>query len=481
MAKKYRFLVAVGLFITAVLAACQTAEPEVIEVTRVVTKVETVEVQVEGETVEVTRVVERTVVETVLVEVETDEAEETNSEPPFSRGSEGDAVPLPTPVSGPKVGSDTTQVGFNNTGDGGRAGIAMDTAVDITLAQTSQLTAGEVDDNQNLGAYLAYLQTYTRTNVLPIDVSQQILFRVLDEQERPIRGAQVSISADDSFVTTLRTQPDGTATFFPRLYAAADPTSAYTIDVQIGVAAQTITVPANSPQREWIVSFSNIPKPAPQPQVDVLFLIDSTGSMADEINQLKDNIISIGLQVRALPAQPDIRFSWAAYKDAADDFRLFPFTASIEGFANTLGTIEALGGGDYPEALSPALVQAIEENEWRGQETIQLIFLIADAPPHLEGPVTYLDGIRAANERGIKIYPIASSGLDRQGEYIFRQLAQMTHGRFIFLTETNPVQTEPAPETSLAAAELEYTVSALDALIVQIIAGELSAFSPSPP
>lgn len=76
MSKKWFSFVAILLALGFVLAACQTAEPEVIEVTRVVTEVETVTVEVEGETVEVTRVVENTVVETVTVTVEAEGGEE---------------------------------------------------------------------------------------------------------------------------------------------------------------------------------------------------------------------------------------------------------------------------------------------------------------------------------------------------------------------------------------------------------------------
>ena len=63
------------------------------------------------------------------------------------------------------------------------------------------------------------------------------------------------------------------------------------------------------------------------------------------------------------------------------------------------------------------------------------MFLIADAPPHLdyEDDYDYAVEMQGAAGRGIKIFPIASSGLDVQGEYIFRQIALHTMGRFIFI------------------------------------------------
>lgn len=69
MSKKWFMFAAVVVALTFVLAACQQAEPQVVEVTRVVTETVVETVEVEGEQVEVTRVVTETVVETVEVEV----------------------------------------------------------------------------------------------------------------------------------------------------------------------------------------------------------------------------------------------------------------------------------------------------------------------------------------------------------------------------------------------------------------------------
>jgi hypothetical protein len=73
---------------------------------------------------------------------------------------------------------------------------------------------------------------------------------------------------------------------------------------------------------------------------------------------------------------------------------------------------------------------------WDDGEAIRLLFHIADAPPHLDygRPYTYSDEIFRAVARGIKIYPIAASGLNKTGEYIYRQWAQLTMARFLFIT-----------------------------------------------
>ncbi|NOR89733.1 MAG: hypothetical protein GQ524_05720, partial [Anaerolineales bacterium] len=109
--------------------------------------------------------------------------------------------------------------------------------------------------------------------------------------------------------------------------------------------------------------------------------------------------------------------------------------------------------------------------EWRVEETVSLIFLIADAPPHLDysQDYDYAQEIFNATEDGIKIFPLASSGLDDQGEYIFRQLAQITAGKFLFLTYG--AGGGPGDDTTHHVDD--YSVLSLDDLVVKVVEEEL--------
>jgi len=244
---------------------------------------------------------------------------------------------------------------------------------------------------------------------------------------------------------------------------------------------QTVSIPlyVGGEGQGWRLSLNQEREMDTAVPLDILFLIDSTGSMDDEIRQLKDNMIAIALQIDALPARPDVRFGFVAYRDRGDDFLVntFPFTAELEPFVGALAAIEARGGGDYPEDLHAGLASALYEANWRQGPGISLIFLIADAPPHLDYPdqENYAFHLRQATAQGIKIYPIASSGLNAQGEYIFRQLAQVTNGRFIFLTDI-PADAGDLAEPTFAVTN--YNVADLDDLIVQIVAAELAALNP---
>jgi hypothetical protein len=165
--------------------------------------------------------------------------------------------------------------------------------------------------------------------------------------------------------------------------------------------------------------------------LDVLFLIDATGSMEDEINQLKANVLQISAQVDALPARPDVRFAMVTYRDRGDAYvtRVHEFTPDVRLFQAELEKVRARGGGDYPESLNEALHRAI--------------------------------------------------GLDDQGEYIYRQLAQFTLGRFVFLTyeEAGQPSSGPGTETDHHVAPQDYTVDALDSLVVRLVTEELAALS----
>ena len=119
--RPYRWLFSTLLLLT-LLAACSLT-PEVVEVTRVVTETEIIEVPEEAVEVEVTRVVTETVTETVVEEVEAEE----EPAPPSATGSEDDSGPLPpAPDDGPKV---TSRGGTTSGADGAETEIVQETAV----------------------------------------------------------------------------------------------------------------------------------------------------------------------------------------------------------------------------------------------------------------------------------------------------------------------------------------------------------------
>lgn len=114
--------------------------------------------------------------------------------------------------------------------------------------------------------------------------------------------------------------------------------------------------------------------------LDVVFVIDATGSMGWVIEEVKDRIEDISQIVRSLV--PIARFGFVAYRDRDDpEFitRQQTLTYSTAKLYRFLARLKAKGGGDWFEAIDAGLKVAIEEAGWR-LGARKLIILIGDAP-----------------------------------------------------------------------------------------------------
>jgi hypothetical protein len=341
------------------------------------------------------------------------------------------------------------------------------------LQQQPNLRAGSVDDNAKWDDYLLYRLRFADfgIHVHEVDVTERHLIRVQNERGQPILGAQIRIQDDaGQDLAVLTSHADGCAYFFPLALGDGNAES-FEVHVSKGEAAVTKWIQRQEREHTLILAASSTSRPI---KLDLHFLIDATGSMSDEIQQLKANMIQISQQIDDLPSQPDVRFGMTVYRDREDLFvsRTFDFTPDVHSFVDELDQVVADGGGDYPESLNEGLHNAIHLPEWRVQDTVSLTFLVADAPPHLDykNDFDYAEEVFEATERGIKIFPIASSGLDDQGEYIFRQLAQFSGGKFLFLT----YGADGAPGDETTHHVDDYSVLSLDELVVQMVVEELA-------
>ncbi len=174
------------------------------------------------------------------------------------------------------------------------------------------------------------------------------------------------------------------------------------------------------------------------PRLDVAFLLDATGSMADEIDAVKTRIQDMISQIALGDPAPQVRFGIVAYRDRGDQFvtQAYDLTADIDQVIANLEQIRADGGGDYPESVNEALHAVLNDLHWdAAPEVGRLVFLIADAPPHLDyaDDYDYREECRQAAARGIAVHTIGASGLDQAGEDIFRAVARSTGGQFQWL------------------------------------------------
>ena len=356
-----------------------------------------------------------------------------------------------------------------------------------TATATVTVTAGVVDDNASFGEYLAF-RNRTQVAHRPVDVSERYLLQVRDRSGRSVSDAEVRIQAPDGSAMWARTDAGGQVWVSPNAFDTSH-ASTYQVNVRKpgrwGTAYAPYTYGTAFLQRGQKsaidITLDAAPTQAAQAtqraQLDLVFLIDATGSMGDEIDKLKASMHTIAAEVARLPARPDVCFGLVAYRDHGDEFliRSHDFTNDLSSFQTALNRLQANGGGDYPEALNEALHDSVHSLSWRGDGTTRMVFLLADAPPHLDyaGP-QYDASMTAALGKGIKIFSVGASGLDRQGEYIQRQLAQYTGGKFVFLTYDQAHNPASGPGRETVHDVQNYSVDTLDRLIVRLVREDLA-------
>jgi hypothetical protein len=98
-----------------------------------------------------------------------------------------------------------------------------------------------------------------------------------------------------------------------------------------------------------------------------------------------------------------------------------------------------------------------------------LVFWVADAPPHAENAGKLSDAVRQLRDEKVHVYPVASSGIDEVTEYTMRAAAQLTSGRYLFLTDDSGVGDDHKTPTLPC-----YAVTKLDASMMRVVASELS-------
>ena len=330
------------------------------------------------------------------------------------------------------------------------------------------VTAGVVDDNADFGEYLAFRQRRAGLQVRERDISERYLLEVTDATGRPVHDAEVAVQRPGVAqpVMWARTDTAGKVWLHPRAFLAGGMDSLSEGSRTLGVAvrkngvqghALLVAGQANAVQVRLGASAA-----AQRPRLDLVFMIDATGSMGDEIAKLKSSMRAMSQQISQLPGQPDICYGLVAYRDRGDAFitRTHDFTDDLGAFQNMLARVQAGGGGDTPEALNEALHEVVHKLAWRA-DAARMVVMVADAPPHLDyggcmappeadgfGPPggrrpalgrpgacpQYDRDMQAALAKGIKLFAVGASGLDPVGEYVFRQMAQYTAGRFVFLT-----------------------------------------------
>lgn len=331
--------------------------------------------------------------------------------------------------------------------------------------QSGSLTAADYDDNLNPDLYAAYasraLQEVRRADLPFVDTRTRVAVKVVDAAGHPVPHAAIDVARKGGTLK-LMSASDGTASFYPafdnvsqgaRIRVVSD-AGATSRSVQFGKRHnQTVTL--------------TLPGQAhPVSAMDLVLVLDATGSMGDEMDYLKAELDTIVTRLKHEAGNLDLRIGLVVYRDEGDIYvtRSFPLTEDIRSVRGSLARQEANGGGDTPEAVDRAMIAA-EQMQWR-PNAAKAMLLIADAPPHADALASTLDATQRLRSRGVQIVPVAASGVEDSAQYVMRTMAVLTRGRYIFLTDDSGIGDAHAePDVTC------YVVTRLDQLIARVLAG----------
>jgi Mg-chelatase subunit ChlD len=175
-------------------------------------------------------------------------------------------------------------------------------------------------------------------------------------------------------------------------------------------------------------------------RVEVAFVLDTTGSMADLIDGAKKKIWSIASTVVDTNPDAEIAMALVAYRDRGDDYvvQTTPLSEDIQGLYGKLVKLEADGGGDTPESVNEALDNAIRDLKWSaGDHVKRIVFLVGDAPPHMdyEQERQYPRILKDAKERQIIVNTVQAGDM-QETTPVWKEIAQYGGGRYMAIPQS---------------------------------------------
>lgn len=202
---------------------------------------------------------------------------------------------------------------------------------------------------------------------------------------------------------------------------------------------------------------------AQRPVVDVVFVLDTTGSMSGLIQTAKEKIWSIASTMASAQPTPDIRIGLVGYRDRGDQYvtRVVDLNDDLDSVYAALMDFHAGGGGDTPESVNKALYDAVYKMSWTGSEqAYQVVFLIGDAPPHMDYNEERFPAIvAAANKKGIVINTIQAGNIPTTVEP-WTTIASLGHGSFFQVDQAGGAVAFESPfdaEIAALSAKLDST------------------------
>lgn len=319
-----------------------------------------------------------------------------------------------------------------------------------------QLTAGEWSDLINWETWVELLEedfeTYSKTWSLAPRYRYTV--EVRNDKGLPLAGCRASL-LDDRGQRLWATLADNNG--IAELWAPDKATAG-----AIALEYQGVESRIEQPQPYTkAINRARLPTPCREGgAADIYFVVDATSSMADEIRYLKAELEDAILRAERNLPDVELRTGALFYRDQGDAYltRRHALQPELDSTLAFLRQQEAGGGGDYEEALDVALAEAVSQENWNPEANARLLFLVLDAPPHQrpEAIESLQQSVRMAAGKGIRIIPVASSGVNKSTEYLMKALAISTNGAYTFLTN----------HSGIGGSHIEPTAGPYDVLLL---------------
>jgi Mg-chelatase subunit ChlD len=199
-----------------------------------------------------------------------------------------------------------------------------------------------------------------------------------------------------------------------------------------------------------------------KPNVEVVFCLDTTGSMGGLIEGAKQKIWTISNQIVAGKPTPNLKVGLLAYRDKGDAYitKMTELTDDLDAIYSNIKTFKAEGGGDTPESVNQALNESVMKFKWStDKDTLRIIFLVGDAPPHMDykDDVKYPETCKVAVEKGIIINTV-QCGNDAECTKYWKDISTQAGGAYVQIAQDGAQVRVVTPQDKRLAeinAELE--------------------------
>lgn len=179
------------------------------------------------------------------------------------------------------------------------------------------------------------------------------------------------------------------------------------------------------------------------PQVEVVFVLDTTGSMGGLLEGAKKKIWSIASEIARGKPSPRLKIGLVAYRDKGDAYvtKVTDLNEDLDKVYGELLGFRADGGGDTPENVRQGLHDALTKIAWsKDKATLRIMFLVGDAPPHLDytDVPTVEDLCLTSVKAGIIINTVRCGPSPETGK-IWKEIADKSEGTFFSIDQTGGV------------------------------------------